>query len=330
MKKQIIILISLLTLHSSLFSQTATITNIMVSQKTDGSGMIDIYYDLSAPESSYLISLEVSFDNGSSFSSVSSNFISGNTGVAPGTNRHLVWDGKGSHNNTYSPQTKVKLIANVTGACGQPITDPRDGKTYNTVQIGTQCWMAQNMNIGTIVDIPIKQSNNDIIEKYCYGDIEANCDIYGGLYIWDEMMQYTTTPAAQGICPPGWHVPTGAEWCTVMEYLDPTVDCPLNGSLGTDVGGKMKSTGTSGDGAGLWCSPNAGANNESGFTALPGGVRFDSPVTFAGNGYIGYWWSSTGENAAGAWTHAMSCSYANIYRWEASKIDAFSARCLRD
>jgi len=83
------------------------------------------------------------------------------------------------------------------------------GKAYNTVLIGDQCWLKENLDIGTM--ITSSPSNNGIIEKYCYGNIESNCDIYGGLYQWDEAMQYATIEGAKGICPDGWYIPTLAE-----------------------------------------------------------------------------------------------------------------------
>jgi uncharacterized protein (TIGR02145 family) len=146
--------------------------------------------------------------------------------------------------------------------CGNVFVDPRDGKDYQTVQIGTQCWMAEGLNIGTKIT-SINQSDNGIIEKFCYQDNEAYCDLYGGYYQWDEMMQYGTTPGSQGICPYGWHVPSDVEYCTLTQFIDPTVNCAIIGWSGTDAGLKMKSTsGWSGGGNGT---------NSSGFTALPGG-----------------------------------------------------------
>ena len=96
--------------------------------------------------------------------------------------------------------------------CGTTLTDYRDNQTYPTVLIGTQCWMAKNMNIGTRIDGMNNMSNTGTIEKYCTTNLETNCDVYGGLYQWSEMMQYSTTPGAQGICTPGWHIPTDDEW----------------------------------------------------------------------------------------------------------------------
>jgi uncharacterized protein (TIGR02145 family) len=129
------------------------------------------------------------------------------------------------------------------------------GQYYDPVLIGTQCWFAQNMNIGIRIVNNQAQSNNSMIEKYCYDDDEHNCDIYGGLYLWDETMQYETAEGAQGICPSGWHVPTQSEYTTLWNFLG-----------ATNRGGKMKEVGTE-----HWWSPNTGASNSSGFTALPGG-----------------------------------------------------------
>lgn len=133
-----------------------------------------------------------------------------------------------------------------------------EGKTYNTVQIGTQCWFKENLNIGTKINASQEQTNNQIIEKFCYNDLESNCDIYGGLYQWNEMMKYVTTPGSQGICPQGWHIPTDVEWAALSTYLGGN----------TVTGGKLKETGYT-----HWSSPNTGANNVSGFKAFGGGFR---------------------------------------------------------
>ena len=129
---------------------------------------------------------------------------------------------------------------------------------YGMVTIGTQTWMAENLNSGSMIYLNdgAVQTNNDIIEKYCYEDLESNCDIYGGSYLWDEMMDWHPEDngivgTTQGICPAGWHIPTDNEWRTLESYLS------------INPGGKMKDTSS------LWRSPNVGATNESGFTALP-------------------------------------------------------------
>ena len=137
-------------------------------------------------------------------------------------------------------------------SCGMPITDSRDGRKYQTVDIGSQCWMAQNLNIGNMVDGASNQLNNGIVEKYCYNNDESNCNTYGGLYQWTELMQYVATEGTQGLCPSGWHIPTHAEWTMLSAYL------------GNAAGGKMKDLN-------YWIAPNTGATNSSGFNGLPGG-----------------------------------------------------------
>jgi len=209
-----------------------------------------------------------------------------------------------------------------TWVCGQDFTDPRDGQVYPTVQIGDQCWMAKNMNIGIMVTST--PTNNGTIEKFCNDDLTSNCDVYGGLYPWDEMMNYTTIEAAQGICPTNWHIPTDAQWCALTTYLDAAVDCQASGYTGTDGGGKMKEEGTS-----HWLFPNTGATNSSGFTALPGGFSFANG-SYAPTGTAGVWWLSTQENAQNAWTFSLHTSHGDVGHNRVGKIFGFSVRCMAD
>jgi uncharacterized protein (TIGR02145 family) len=206
--------------------------------------------------------------------------------------------------------------------CSSTFVDPRDNQEYTTVQIGTQCWMAENLNIGTMITGANSQTNNGTIEKYCYDNYIANCDVYGGLYQWDEMMQYVTIPGVTGICPPtgGWHVPTDAEYCTLTLFIDPTVNCGVTWWSGTDVGTKMKSTtGWFGGGNGT---------NKSGFTALPGGWH-QSNLGFDGLTNTAYFWSSS-ESGSSAWTRILYYNNAAIYRMYENKYRAFSVRCVKD
>jgi uncharacterized protein (TIGR02145 family) len=173
-------------------------------------------------------------------------------------------------------------------ACGDVLTDSRDLQTYSTIQIGTQCWMAENLNVGTRINSNIYPGHQfpEIIEKYCYNDVEDSCDIYGGMYSWHEMMQYFYNEGSQGICPAGWHIPSDAEWCQLENYLDSdTADCARLTWGGTDAGGMLKETGTT-----HWQSPNTGATNSSGFTALPGGRYIGA---FSGIRGAATFWTST-------------------------------------
>ena len=103
-------------------------------------------------------------------------------------------------------------------SCGQTLQDIRDGKTYPTVQLGTQCWMRTNLNYGSSIAGTLSQSDNCQVEKYCYADDASNCTVYGGLYQWDELMQYQTTVPLQGLCPPGWHIPSQGEWMVLFTF----------------------------------------------------------------------------------------------------------------
>jgi uncharacterized protein (TIGR02145 family) len=213
--------------------------------------------------------------------------------------------------------------------CGNPITDSRDGKTYNTVLIGSQCWFTQNLNVGTRINGPVSQSNNSIIEKYCYYDNESNCDVYGGLYQWNELMNYTSSSNSnpsgrQGICPTGWHVPSDAEWCQMEIFLDATVVCETTGWRGANAGGKMKETGTT-----HWSSPNTNATNSSGFTALPGGVRYSGGGFYDLANYADFW-SAAGSSSTSAWLRYLGYYDAQVGRGGNDKASGYSGRCVKD
>lgn len=192
------------------------------------------------------------------------------------------------------------------------------GKTYSTVIIGAQCWMAQNLNIGTRINGVYNQSIFGGIEKYCYDDLESNCNTYGGLYQWNEMMNYDTlTPGTQGICPTGWHLPTVSEWSVLLDYL---------GGSGL-AGGKMKTTGTT-----HWQSPNTGATNSSGFSGLPGGIR-DGVISigdFTAISWVGDFWSSTEYSSGEAWYVGLNSNVSYALSSISSKVNGFSVRCIRN
>ena len=210
--------------------------------------------------------------------------------------------------------------------CGNNLIDSRDGKAYSTVQIGTKCWMSENLNIGTRIDGPIDQSNNSMIEKYCYDDSETNCNTYGGLYLWGEMMQYVTTEGTQGICPTGWYLPTDDEWKTMETCLGMSQsEADATNWRGTDEGGKMKEAGTS-----HWDSPNTGATNSSGFTALPGGWRSYYNGSFVEFSTHGHWWSSTEFSDNDAWYRRLYYDYSQVNRNLFSKMNGRSVRCIKN
>ncbi len=206
--------------------------------------------------------------------------------------------------------------------CGNSIVDSRDGQSYNTVQIGEQCWMAENLNVGVMINSLDDQSDNEIIEKYCYNDYEANCNTYGGLYQWNEMLKYSNIQGEQGICPLNWHLPIDSEWCILEQYVDFTIDCNSTGWRGTDGGGKLKEVGTN-----VWGFPNLGATNSSGFTGLPGGILNDNQ-SFMFNGFYGYWWTSTRYDLSNSWYRFVGYDESRIKRENVNNQNSFSIRCI--
>ena len=211
-----------------------------------------------------------------------------------------------------------QVLGGVGFACGDYLFDARDGQSYKTFKIGSQCWMAENINIGYRIDSITEPSNNNIIEKYCYSDIELNCDTFGGLYKWSEVMQYTTIEGVQGICPQGWHIPTDTEWCELTQFIDPTVNCSTLGYSGTDIGYKMKSL----EG---W---NIGGNgsNSSKFNALPAGLLTSYYIEL---GNITYYHSSTEVVNDVSWYHMLKYDASNIFRHKGSPNFAYSVRCMK-
>ena len=189
-----------------------------------------------------------------------------------------------------------------------PGTVEYNGQIYNTVEIGDQCWLKENLNVGVMVDGSLDQTDNSAIEKYCYDDDPANCTTYGGLYQWNEAMQYSTIEGSQGICPVGWHIPTIAEYYTLITYV------------GGD-GNALKEVGQ-GTGAGA-------GTNTSGFSALLAGVRLVN--RFVGIGTDGIYWSSTEDlGTISAYPLFLVNSSSTIVVHEFVKKDGVCVRCVKD
>jgi uncharacterized protein (TIGR02145 family) len=185
------------------------------------------------------------------------------------------------------------------------------GQVYNTIMIGSQCWLKENMNIGTMIASDLAQTNNSSIEKYClYNDL-ARCNIYGGLYQWNEVMQYVTSEGAQGICPEGWHIPTDAEWSTLESNVS--------------GGGDMKEAGIE-----HWFAPNTAATDGSGFTALPGGYIGLNFGSVSGYRDAGLFWSSSQDGSTKAWKRHLRYSDIVIQRYNWTKEYGLSVRCLKN
>ena len=217
---------------------------------------------------------------------------------------------------------KPKLIAflllglGLTPLYGQSVTD-YEGNVYNTLIIGTQTWLDQNLKT-------TKYRNGDLIKttspatldirdensphyQWAYGGKESNAETYGRLYTW-----YAVTDS-RGICPIGWHVPTDADWSTLITFLGGEIIAYS----------KLKETGET-----HWIKYDTGTN-EKGFTALPGGLR-NSKGSFDDNGISGSWWSSTEYGTSEAWYRLMNYNFSTIYRYLYLKRNGFSVRCVKN
>jgi uncharacterized protein (TIGR02145 family) len=190
-----------------------------------------------------------------------------------------------------------------------------EGQIYHTVKIGRQCWMSDNLNIGKWTDESQiqKESDNGVIEKYCYGNDFTQCDFWGGLYQWNELMAYSQIAGAQGICPPGWHVPSSQDWKTLIRFL----------GMNTEAGGKLKSTLQ-------WQTPNVGATNNSGFSAYPGGYYDFMAKQWHDLYREGYYWSSEIITKGTAVAIYLEYRTSGIEMYEEYQPSALSVRCIKN
>jgi len=203
-----------------------------------------------------------------------------------------------------------------SGTSANTVTDI-DGNVYQTVEIGDQVWMKENLKViryrdGS--DIPTGYSSTDWLNlstgAYAvYDNNEANADSYGYLYNW------SAVDDNRNIAPEGWHVPTDNEWTALTDYL---------GGEGI-AGGKMKEAGTE-----HWTAPNTGATNESGFTALPGGFRGGQTGDYDGITGSCQFWSSTEFDGSKAWWRQLKYGDSDVDRGGYYKPAGFSIRCVKN
>jgi uncharacterized protein (TIGR02145 family) len=194
--------------------------------------------------------------------------------------------------------TIVTVVTVVTN-CGQSITDIRDGKSYQTVQIGSQCWLAEDLNYGIEISSNTDQRDNCVPEKY--HNPASSIQHPASVYQWDEIMNYGISLADQGLCPPGWHVPSESDWNTLFKnYTD-------NGFAASP----LKYSGF------------------SGFNAILNGASHLN-VKWDFQGFATFFWSSTAHGSEKAWAHGMNDPDPSVSAYPAFRTNAFSVRCLKD
>ncbi|MDR0982466.1 MAG: SUMF1/EgtB/PvdO family nonheme iron enzyme [Culturomica sp.] len=298
---------------------------------------------------------ETGTKTGVSYTPAYSDFKSGSSGNILVTCQAELSGCRSSANLTVAvslpPTTQPKISFN---NCGSNFTDNRDGQVYPTVQIGEQCWMSKNMNVGEVINSSSVYTSHQTagIQKICFNNTASNCNTYGGLYSWAEavngenvasgaintdtdfnkkcVLDLKGNAVTQGICPDGWHVSSDEEFKTLEMYLGMTqaqADDNIGdgwGNRGTNQGRQLKSTSS------LWkttsSSSSTSGTNSSGWSGLPGG--YCSGTSFSNFGGAGHWWSSSEGSSSGAWIRRLGAGYATVYRGTDSKSYSMSVRCL--
>jgi uncharacterized protein (TIGR02145 family) len=180
-----------------------------------------------------------------------------------------------------------------------------DGNVYQTVKIGNQWWMAENLRV-------THDAQGNAITSYVYGGDQSTIPVYGRYYTWHNMMNGETQEGAQGIAPDGWHMPTDDEWQALFDFL---------GGIGV-AGAKLKTVGHK-----HWIEVTNNATNETGFSALPAGGGYPNGM-WEGVGYGTHYWSSTsrGNQALAPTVHCDPDILMNV----TEKTNRFSIRCVKD
>ena len=271
----------------------------------------------------------------SSETSVSSSSVKSSSSVTSSSSAKdvILSSSEGSSDSKSSSSEKAESSSSkaIEPAEGM-LTDSRDGKTYKTVTIGTQTWMAENLNYAYI-GVPYKLTYKDTSytsdsTSWCYGDNPANCTKYGRLYTWAAAMDsvgtwstnskgcgYGTTCSptypVRGICPEGWHLPTKAEFETLFTAVG-----------GQSTAGKVIKS-TSG-----WKGSGNGTDAFA-FSALSAGYRDDNGY-YLTEGYYAYFWSSTEDYSNFAYNMFLYCDHDYAYLDDYDKNLGLSVRCLKD
>jgi uncharacterized protein (TIGR02145 family) len=227
---------------------------------------------------------------------------------------------------------KVKVWDENTGKpCpGIPTVTDADGNIYNTVQIGNQCWMAENLRTGSRINTNEYPSDNGVIEKYCYENDDNYCELYGALYNWQEMMGWVETQGTRGVCPEGWHLPTDGDWKVLEGNVDSQFEVgnpewDKGNNRGFDAGFNLRSTN-------WWYQGNNGIDLFK-FTVLPAGrcspiLSGDNCDGLSQNAF--FWTSSIHSDSGHAYYRRFLYSDNGVYRSDTQWGLGYSVRCLKD
>lgn len=274
--------------------------------------------------SSSVLSGSSSSEGNSSVVSSSSTDVNSSSSVVQGSSSSVALESSSSSKKITCSDSLNWVYLNSGSEYGC-IQDSRDNQYYKTVKIGSQVWMAENLNY---------DYNKGTAKSYCYSNSSANCDKYGRLYLWSAAMDSaavfsnasegcgfgkacaaasaSSATLVRGVCPEGWHLPSNSDWSILWTAIGGT----------STAGTKLKSTSD-------W---NSSGNGEDayGFSVLPAGGYINS--SFANAGKRGYFWSSTEYNSNSVYFKGFYSNYSNVVEGngDASKLAGYSVRCLRN
>jgi len=224
-----------------------------------------------------------------------------------GTGVHLIkYSVTNSTNCTSFTTFKINVLSPPSFSCGSYLTDVRDNHSYPTFLLPNgKCWMGSNLNYGNHVPGTLLQTDNCQVEKYCSGDSLANCNLFGGLYQWDELTQYEISDTAKGICPPEWHIPDSTEWAGLIDSF---------GTAGL-AGDKLKEI-----------------PNSNGFQALLHGIFYQNDTWFltGGPNKATMYWSSTEHGNTRSLARGLNESTQSVSLYYSPKNNALQVRCVKD
>ena len=270
-------------------------------------------------------------------------FTSSITGLTANTTYYVRAYATNSAGTAYGEQRSFATTSGSSSQDGQPcsgattVTD-YDGNSYNTVQIGQQCWMKENLrttHYSNGVSIPAGGSSSSSTNPYYYNYSSSSLPLSqrGLLYNWPAVMNgsssSTTNPSGvQGICPTGWHVPSDAEWTQLTDYVS-SQSGYVCGTNNTYIAKALSST-TGWNTSTSTCAVgnNQSANNATGFSAVPAGYGSGSSFYSVGD-YADFWSSSWNSNSS-AWSRYLNYNLATVSNFDGLKFSGRSVRCLLD
>ena len=263
-------------------------------------------------------------------------YTSSVTDLAEGTTYYVRAYATNSVGTTYGEEISFTTTNSFT--CGTSTVKDIDNNTYNTVQIGDQCWMKKNLRTTKYADgTSINQgtiASTTTAYWYYPDNNSSNKASYGLLYNWKAVMRSSASSSAnpsgvQGICPNGWHVPSDAEWTQLTNYVSRQSQYQCSGTSSNIAKALASTTGWVGSsGSAYYCTVgnDQNSNNATGFSAVSAGIYQGSYLNF---GFSAYFWSATEYNG-GAYGRYLNYDSASVNRYNLSKARGFSVRCLKD